>query len=309
MIGSSSGNSWPATVAYDASESDFDRIQLCAGLRDVLVDFNDPRLGVWFNKVRIPIKVSSEYDDDEIVDGVRYLHPNYIASNNMVIYNKDTWIADTEAGKVLIDTMEYAGIPIAFRRGDASPFNLNPAPIQGGPNVHSSALSDMYKEARGDMLKGRMVTYAEVNFILAEAAQKGWNVGSQKDWYEKGIEASLNAYGVGSSLSSYLNGDKVNYDGSLEQIMTQKWIANWTVAHEAWCDWRRTGLPNLDVGTQGLRAAMPLRYQYGGNEISRNTENYRDAISSLQQTDFTEQDGNDSSWSKFWLLQGTNQPY
>ncbi len=309
MIGSSSGDSWPATVAFDASESNFDRIQLCAGFRDVLVDNNDPRLNVWFNKVRIPIKVSSAYGDDEIVGGVRYLHPDHIESNNMVIYNKETWIADTEAGKVLIDTMDYAGIPIAFRRGDGSPFNLNPFPIQGGPNVHSSALSDMYKNTQGGMLKARMVTYAEVCFILAEAAQKGWNVGAQKDWYEKGIEASLNTYGVGSSLSSYLNEDGVAYDGSLEQIMIQKWIANWTIAHESWCDWRRTGLPNLDVGTQGLRAAMPLRYQYGGNEISRNNENYRNAITDLQQTDFTEQDGNDSAWSKFWLLQGTGKPY
>ena len=205
--------------------------------------------------------------------------------------------------------MEYAGIPIAFRRGDGSPFNLNPFPIQGGPNVHSSALSDIYRDAQGPMLKARIISYAEVSFILAEAAQKGWSVGSQQDWYEKGIEASFNTWGIGGGYPAYLQEEGVAYDGSLEQIMTQKWIANWTVAHESWCDWRRTGLPVLDVGTQGLRANVPLRYQYGGNEISRNTENYRDAITRLEQTSYTEQDGNDSSWSKFWLLQGTGKPY
>lgn len=309
MVGSSGGDSWPATVVYDASRSNFDRIQLCAGFRDVLVDFNDPRIAVWFNKVRIPIKVSDEYGDDEIVNGVRYLDPGYMASRNMVVYNKGTWISDTEAGRVLIDTMEYAGIPIAYRRGDGSPFNLNPQIIQGGPNVHCSALSETYERAEGPLLKARMVSFAEVNFILAEAAQKGWSVGSQQDWYEKGISASFNTWGVGGDYSGYLGQEGVAYDGSLEQIMVQKWIANWTVAHESWCDWRRTGLPILDVGTQGLRKNVPLRYQYGGNEISRNTENYREAITRLEQTSYTEQDGNDSSWSKFWLLQGTGKPY
>jgi len=309
FIGSSNSDSWPANTTFDPSESEFDRVQLCAGFRDVLVEFDDPRLGVWFNKARIPIKVSEAYGGDALVGGIRYLHPDHMAANNMVVYDRENWIEDIENDKVLIDTMEYVGIPIAYTRGDASNFNLNPVPIQGGPNVHSSALSDIYREARGPMLKARLISYAEVCFILAEAAQKGWSVGSQQEWYEKGVEASFNTWGIGNQYSNYIANDGVAYDGSLEQLITQKWIANWTVAHESWCDWRRTGYPDLSVGTMGLRTAMPLRYQYGGNEIARNFDNYSQAISGYQQTAFTEQDGNDSSWSKFWLLQGTNLPY
>ena len=309
FIGSSSGDSWPAAVAFDASESNFDRIQLCAGFRDVLVDLNDPRIGVWFKPVVIPIKISDQYGDDEIVDGVRYLHPDFMAANNMVVYNKNTWVADVEAGKQLIDTMEYAGLPIASTTGDGSSWNLNPQPIQGGPNVHNSALADMYKEASGDMLKARLISYAEVCFILAEAAQKGWSVGSQQEWYEKGVKASFDTWGVDSDYSSYIAEDSVAYDGSLEQIMVQKWIANWTVAHESWCDWRRTGYPELTIGPHGLRDAMPLRYEYGSSEKARNAANYQNAIQNLQETGFTATDGKDSSWSKFWLLQGTDNPY
>lgn len=309
FVGSSNDDSWPANTTFDPSESNFDRIQLCAGFRDILVEFNDPRIDVWFNKVRIPIKVSEEYGNDVIVNGVRYLHPDYMADNNMVVYNKETWINDTENDKILIDTMEYAGVPVAYTRGDASNFNLNPVPIQGGPNVHCSALSDIYKEARGPLLKARLISYAEVCFILAEAAQKGWSVGQQKEWYEKGVKASFDSWGVSNNYNSYIAAEGVAFDGSLEQIMVQKWIANWTVAHESWCDWRRTGLPVFSVGTRGLRPAMPLRYQYGGNEIARNFVNYSEAIKNYQQTAFTEQDGNDSSWSKFWLIQGTNVPY
>lgn len=302
-IGSSNADSWPANTTFDPSSSDFNRIQLCAGFRDVLVDLNDPRIAVWFNKVEVPIKVSATVADDEVIDGVRYLNPDYMAANDMVLYNQNTWVADSEADKVIVDTMEYVGLPIASTTGDGSGWNLNPSPIQGGPNVHNSALSDKYQEAEGDLLQARMISYAEVCFILAEAAQKGWSVGAQQSWYEKGVEASFDTWEVSGDFSSYVTESGVAFNGSLEQIMVQKWIANWTVAHESWCDWRRTGFPALTVGLKGEREAMPLRYEYGSDEKDRNNENYLSAIDNLVETPYTAQDGKDSSWSKLWLLQ------
>ncbi len=309
FIGSSNDDSWPANTTYDASESAFDRIQLCAGFRDVLVDLHDPRLAVWFNPVVVPIKISSDVAEDEVIDGVRYLNPDYMTASNYMVYNKSTWVADVAAGKTLVDTMEFAGLPIASTTGDGSGWNLNPNKIQGGPNVHNSALADMYKEEEGDMLKARLISYAEVCFILAEAAQKGWSVGSQQSWYEKGIKASFDTWEISDEYDAYANVSGVAFDGSLEQIITQKWIANWTVAHESWCDWRRTGYPELTYGDKGLRDAMPIRFQYGSAEIARNKNNYDTAVDGLQETAFTATDGKDSSWSKIWLLQGTNKPY
>jgi hypothetical protein len=310
-IGSTESDSWPNAIAFDASESNFNRVQLCAGFRDVLVDLNDPRIAVWFNKVRIPIKVSTAQspEADIVVEGIRYIHPDSMAIKNWVVYDKVTWPADIEDGKVLVDTMEYAGMPIASSTGDGSGWNLNPNVIQGGPNVHNSALADMYKEATGDLLRQRLISYTEVCFIIAEAAQKGWSVGSQQEWYEKGVEASFNTWGVEDAYSDYLAGTGVAYDGSLEQVMVQKWIANWTVAHESYCDWRRTGYPALSIGPIATRDAMPLRFMYGNDEKNRNNTNYLNAISGLEETGFTAQDGEDSSWSKFWLLQGTGYPY
>lgn len=310
-IGTSSGDSWPANTVQDVSMSNFDRIQLCAGFRDVLVKYNDPRIDVWFNKVRTQIKVSTEHQEDDIVIGnVRYLRPEYVEASNMVIYNPSTWVADIKAGKTLIDTMEFVGMPIASSTGDGSNYNLNPNPIQGGPNVHNSALDDIYKAAKGDKLKARLISYAEVCFILAEAANKGWSVGgSQKDWYEKGVKASFDTWGVGGNYTDYIAQPGVAHNGTIEQIITQKWIANWTVAHESWCDWRRTGYPVLNIGPKGVRNAIPLRLEYGGLEKGRNNANYSVAKEGLQETPYTATDGKDSSWSKFWLLQGTNKPY
>jgi hypothetical protein len=304
FIGSSSSDSWPANTTYDASESNFSRLQLCAGLRDVLLDLKDPRIEVWFNKVKTKIKISTLYpDNDIIVNGVRYIRPEVLAADNYVIYNKNTWVDDVKSGKFLVDTLDYVGIPIAVQAGEPYTYNLNPAPTQGGYNVHVSALADMYRDASGDMLKARMISYAEVCFILAEAADKGWSVGSQQTWYENGVNASFALWGVDSEFDTYITNPGVAYDGTLDQIMTQKWIANWTVAHEAWCDWRRTGLPALTIGPRGFRDAMPIRMKYDGDERDSNQENYGAAINNLVETEFTGQDGKDSAWSKVWLLQ------
>jgi hypothetical protein len=311
-IGTFEGDAWPNAIAFDANESNFNRVQLCAGLRDVLLDFNDPRLAVWFNKVRTPIKVSTAFvpAGDTIVDGVRYLHPDTMVVKDQVVYNKGTWAADVLAGKVIIDTLDYVGIPIGVSKGDPRGYNLNPSPIQGGSNVQVSALADMYKDSKGDMLLARLMSYAEVCFILAEAAQKGMSVVEpQQTWYEKGIEASFITWKVDDDYAAYIAGAGVAYDGSLEQIMVQKWIANWTNSVEAHSDWRRTAFPVLTIAPIGRRDAMPLRVQYGGREKSRNNANYNAAILNLEQTPFTANDGNDSAWSKFWLLQGTGKPY
>jgi hypothetical protein len=311
-VGTSNDDSWPANTTYDNSESNFSRIQLCAGLRDVLVDYNDPRLPVWFNKVKVKITISDAHaadGGDVTVDGVRYLTPANVAQQGYAVYDKNTWQQASADGTTIIDTMEYVGIPTAVVGYEPYNYNLNPNPTQGGYNQHVSELDAKYKDAEGPMLKARLMSYAEVCFILSEAAQKGWSVGSQQTWYEKGVQASLVTWGVGDDYSTYMATSGVAYDGSLSQLLTQKWIANWTNATEAWCDWRRTGLPNVKFGARGRRDAMPIRYRYDANEKNRNATNYATAISGLEQTGFTAEDGNDSAWSKMWLLQGTGKPY
>lgn len=304
-IGTSNNDSWPANTTYDQSQSNFSRIQLCAGFRDVLVAFKDPRIAVWFNKTKVPIKISNKYApvEDTKVDGVRYLLPSYVAAQGYIVYNKNTWQAASAASQTIIDTMDYAAIPTAVVGYEPYNYNLNPNPTQGGYNDHISALADKYKNAKGNMQKSRLISYSEVCFILAEAAKKGWSVGGQQSWYEKGVKASLETWGVGGNYTSYIAGAGVAYNGGLDQIMTQKWIANWNNATESWCDWRRTGLPALKFGAKGKRDAMPLRYRYDANEKNRNSTNYAAAVTGLVETAFTAQDGKDSSWSKMWLLQ------
>jgi hypothetical protein len=93
--------------------------------------------------------------------------------------------------------------------------------------------------------------------------------------------------------------------------MQQKWIASWTAATEAWFDYRRTGLPDLQTGVSARREKLPLRFYYNINEdLSTNRENAEAAVSKLEPTPYKGTDQtNNSAWSKMWVLQQTGKPY
>ncbi|NLR60824.1 SusD/RagB family nutrient-binding outer membrane lipoprotein [Chitinophaga polysaccharea] len=89
---------------------------------------------------------------------------------------------------------------------------------------------------------------AEVKFILAEAAAKGWNVGvSAQQAYEDGIDKSLEENGV--SNGGYKSSAGVKWDGDIKKIYIQKWIALFKDGHEAWAETRRTDVPLLPAAT------------------------------------------------------------
>ncbi len=290
--GTSDGTAWPANTVFDASGSNYRRIKMAATLIETLQGTNDPRLKIWANKVEIPLVVDATLPagTDKIVDGKRMLSPDKV-------------------GNTVVDTdPEYVGLPTAFS-ALPSAYNLNPTPGQTSFNPHVSFLNDIYKQATGPLLKARLISAAEVHFILAEAALKGWSAGSAQTHYEEGVKASLTTWTVGSSYDSYITKEKVAYKGTLAQIMEQKWIASWTSATEAWFDFRRTGLPALKAGPAAKRAVLPLRFYYMQDELNINAANATAALEKLEMTNFSQSDNKNSAWSKPWLLQGTGKPW
>lgn len=294
--GNSADTSWPNTVVFDASQSNFSRIKMAATLVDKLQELNDPRLGIWAAKVEIPLVVDAGLPagTDEIVeiDGKQYrqMSPDVVG--------------DTE-----IDTdPEYVGLPTALL-GLPVLYNFNPNANQGAFNPHVSQLNDIYKEASGPLLKARLLSAAEVHFIFAEAALKGWNVGDAQTHYEAGVKASMETWGVDDTYDSYIAETGVAFDGTLAQVMEQKWIASWTAATESWFDYRRTGLPDLQAGPAGKRQELPVRFYYMTDEMRLNTDNAGKALELLEVTNYSQADGENSAWSKPWLLQGTGKPW
>ncbi len=310
--GLSSGDSWGTAIAWDGTvaQGNYTRLQLCASFRDVLVGKNDPRLPVWFKPVTVQIVVTDQFaaqGGDVTIGNKRYITRAQVASKGYVIYDPATWVASTPSAttlKTLIDTAQYVGIPLAIGKTEPFTYNLNPSPLQGGANQHVSALTDMFSLKSHALLKAKVMGYAEVCFILAEAAQRGYSAGgTQQTWYQNGIQASLTYWGVGGSYSSYITKAGVAYNGTLSQLIEQKYIAGYLNAQETWFDWRRTGLPVITIGNAGYRNSLPLRFKYDMTELNVNGDNAAVAVAKLVPTPNTAQLGNDDSWSKMWLLQ------
>ncbi|MEN8155598.1 MAG: SusD/RagB family nutrient-binding outer membrane lipoprotein [Bacteroidota bacterium] len=296
--GTSDLDSWPANTIFDGTGgSNFRRLKMCATLVDTLQGLNDPRLGLWAAKIDIPlVVVDAPADRDEIVDGVRYVGPDVV----------DPYV--TSLGFQVDEDPEYVGLPPAWSIIPQA-YNLNPNLEQAPHNPHASHLNDRYMNASGDLLVSRMMSAAEVHFIIAEAALNGWTTESAQEHYEDAVKSSFDAWGIGGVSDDYLLNAGVSYEGTTEQIMEQKWIASWTAAAESWFDYRRTGLPALQHGTEVKRDALPIRFYYSVEEMDYNLENTLEAIDGLETTGFSAEDGKNSAWSKMWLLQGTGKPY
>lgn len=298
--GNNSTDSWPTNTTYDSSSgSNYRRLKMCSTLVEELQALNDPRLAVWANKIEIPIVIDESLADDydEIIDGVRHIAQN-IAGEYEAAYG---YQVDTDP--------EYVGMPPAWSAVPQA-YNLSPDLSQAPYNPHVSHINSIYTEPSGSILKARLISAAEVNFILAEAALNGWAAGGNaEDYYRTAIEASFEAWEVEGQFDDYMNESGVVFNETQEQIITQKWIASWTSAAEAWFDYRRTGYPALEAGPVAKRDALPLRFYYPLEEIDYNPANTEVAIGNLETTTYSETDGKNSAWSKMWLLQGTGKPW
>lgn len=317
------------------SPSNYNRNKMSATLVKKLDALKDPRIVIMAEPIIIRTMVDgSKFSDNttlsKIVDGVRYINPPAALAAKDKQFDISTYAVDRPWGAALntvwnfFDTAAvYVGIPISYA-GETYQYNLNATGTQSTSNNDyvSYMRRDIYDNPSGSLLKARMASYSEVCFDLAEAALKGWNVGgTAEDWYNKGIKASfdtwlsdyqddIDAYsGAVKSYEQYIAQPTVAFDGSLERIMEQKWIASWQASTEAWLDWRRTGFPHLEVGWASYRAQIPVRFAYFNTELQNNPTNSDAAIQKLQETNYSTVDGKNSSWSKFWLLQGTNEPW
>jgi hypothetical protein len=128
-----------------------------------------------------------------------------------------------------------------------------------------------------------VMTYAEVLFLQAEAAERGWITGDAAALYRDAIRASMQQYGIATgAIDTYLAQAKVQYAGGaagLRQIALQKWIALYGNSVEAYAEWRRTGYPQLEAGPDALNDGLiPIRLPYPQREESLNADNLQQAI-------------------------------
>ncbi len=123
-----------------------------------------------------------------------------------------------------------------------------------------------------------VMTYAELLFVLAEAALDGDIAGDPQEYYEQAIAASFEQYEL-SMPDEYL---AAAGPATKENIITQKWIALFGQGVEAWTEYRRTGYPTLPApDTRAIfmnDGVLPTRLQYPGSEYSLNAVQLEEGI-------------------------------
>ncbi|GAB3910084.1 SusD/RagB family nutrient-binding outer membrane lipoprotein [Larkinella knui] len=136
-----------------------------------------------------------------------------------------------------------------------------------------------------------LVTYAQTQLLLAEAAVRKWTTGNAATFYANGIRAhmqQLAGYGAStavaeSAISTYIDANPLAAGKELEQINTQYWVASFLIGPEAWANFRRSGFPVLtpnpypgsDLKTEGFIR----RLTYTDAELNVNKTNVQQAIS------------------------------
>jgi len=141
-----------------------------------------------------------------------------------------------------------------------------------------------------------LVTYAENQLLLAEAAYRGWISGSAEDYYNAGVTAAMkqfNQFDDGlapgdTEIANYLDQNPYNASTALKQINTQYYINTFSDEYETFANWRRSGYPELEtvsyVGNV-TNGTIPRRFTYPTSESSVNSSHYKEAVARLTNGD------------------------
>lgn len=164
-----------------------------------------------------------------------------------------------------------------------------------------------------------LLSYAEQNFILAEACARSLISGDAARYYAQGIKAAMrftadntpdnadfhhnmpidDAY-IDAYVASAPVALPASLEGKVQRIIEQKYLATFMQQpYNAYYEWRRTGYPVIPVNPLSNRNdptdKMPLRWMYPQDEYDHNGDNVKAAVQS--------QYGGTDDWNQvMWLL-------
>lgn len=141
-------------------------------------------------------------------------------------------------------------------------------------------------------------TYAEVEFMTAEAIERGWASGNAADHYNAGVRAAMEMYSIydesvtiaSADIDAYLAANPYDSANWQAQIGEQYWATTFLNFYETYANWRRTGYPELiPVNYPGNETGgtIPRRLQYPTAEASNNPESYNEVLNRQGEDEFT----------------------
>ena len=199
---------------------DFNNFVLSETMQEILIDLNDPRIGVFFR----PFANSNTGEFRGLLNGI-------------------------DPSETLVTLADYSLAGTLFRE-DTS------------------------------LLQANFMTAWETQLALAEAAQKNLINANAQTLYELGVQQAFEYWNT-DIPTNYLTGNaSFNAPNTtpLQQIITQKWIANLVNGYEGWIEYRRTGFPEFKTISASLNNNLiPVRMPYPAEEQALNADNYNQA--------------------------------
>ncbi len=201
--------------------------------------------------------------------------------------------AEFKVCEVMIDMLDATGDPrlaVYAQPNEDGVYRGKPAGLRDVPSDdynygNVSAIGEKYLAPEAPAY---FMSYAQLQFLMAEAATKGYIGGSAQDFYNAGVNASLAANGVSGLTPETLSGTT---NEALEQIGNQAWIAMFCQGVESWTEQRRTGFPVLTPALEGTINEIPSRYTYPNEEQSLNSTSWSEAVA---------RQGADALTTKIW---------
>lgn len=193
---------------------------------------------------------------------------DYVAANTIVDYMND--LNDPRRVAYFDDNLG-AGVYSGGIYGASNPF---------------SAYTHLGARQYSPTMPGVLIDYAEVEFLLAEAAVKGITLGGDAaSHYEAGIRANMAYWGIPTvNIDAYLAQSSVNWatapGSAKEKLAKQFWLAMYSRGFEGWNVWRRLDAPQLNIAAFSGNP-IPTRYTYPLSESSLNPANYGQAASAI----------------------------
>jgi hypothetical protein len=154
---------------------------------------------------------------------------------------------------------------------------------ESSPYAQFSHVADPILEAT---FPGIFLTYDELLFYLAEAAERGFTVGqTAEQYYNAAITASFEFWEA-PDVAAYLAKPEVAYGTAQgtwqEKIGTQAYLAFYTRGLEAYTEWRRLDYPIFNIPPAITEySEIPKRFTYPVNEQTLNPDNYAAAATAI----------------------------
>ena len=321
---------YPGSVDYDLRTNNLCQILygqdagsptlVCSMLFNQLKKTNDPRLyrivRHYYNIKRNKVRPDKEGNID-LTDDIR----KYFADNG-----RDEMPCNPGAASWhnWVDAVDASKLPTLAPLAEADPVNYN-----NSDYLARATRPWLSIDLEMNDCPGILITSAEVEFLLAEAADKGWNVsGTAQSHYEAGVRASMEMLNNYYLTSNKITDDEINTfiaqnplgSNPKETINTQAWILHLTNPSEGWANLRRSDYPaildrtRLESFSDGFvcddsNMNMPTRLKYPDSEKDYNNANYQEALN-------RNMGGNDDWHKRLWWdvadvnVQATySQPY